>query len=525
LLQAESARAVDDRGRHTRQYANMPVNKLLLVEDEAIIAMGQESLLSRFGYQVTIAHSGERALEIFRDDSSIELVLMDIDLGTGIDGTEAASRMLAERDIPVVFLSSHTEPAIVEKTERITSYGYIPKNSSSTVIDASIKMAFKLFESKSRTQKTNTKLEAMLDALPDLFFEVGLDGLYIDAHCPDASLLVEPLARMLGHRIPELLPADVSQIVMGAIEEAHRNGISRVKRYQLAVPAGMRWFEISVSAMSSQLDEPRFILICRDITDSVHAAEQLDESRRHAERLLNVAAEIIMATDIDGAITLLNDSGHRLLGYEPGALIGRNWAETCLPEEIRPDIKRFLEDLVRDEATTLVPHENPVLCRDGSRRLILWHNTVLEDGSGAVVGILSSGEDITEYKELEDRLRSSEDLYRGIIQASPDNISVTDMQGRIVMSSDKAFPMFGYDPEDQYIGRPVTDFVAPEDRDRVIGNMMRMLAGEMLGAECYLGLRKDGTTFDIEINGTFILDSRGVPQQMLFIVRDISARR
>jgi len=502
----------------------MPAKKLLLVEDEAIIAMGQQSLLSRFGYQVAIAHSGEKALEMFQADSSIELVLMDIDLGTGIDGTEAASRMLCVRDIPVVFLSSHTEPEIVEKTERITSYGYIPKNSSSTVIDASIKMAFKLFDSKSKTQKTNTKLEAMLDALPDLFFEVGLDGLYIDAHCPDEMLLFEPLPIMLGRRLTELLPPDVSRIIMAAIEEAHVRGISRGKRYSLAVPAGLRWFEVSVSAMASALDEPHFILICRDITDGVLAAEQLDESRRHAERLLNVAAEIIMATDIDGVITLLNDNGYRLLGYEPGELIGRSWAETCLPTEIRSEIHDFLDDLARGQATTLVPHENPVLCRDGSRRLILWHNTVLRDGSGVITGILSSGEDITRYKELEDRLRSSEALYRGIIEASPDNITVTDMQGRIVMSSDKALPMFGYDPSDQYRGRPVTDFVVPQDRERVSRNMMRMLTGEIFGAECYLGLRKDGSTFDIEINGTFILDSNGQPHQMLFIVRDTSAR-
>jgi len=502
----------------------MPAKKVLLVEDEAIIAMGQQSLLSRFGYQVDIAHSGEKALEMFQADSSIELVLMDIDLGTGIDGTEAASRMLCVRDIPVVFLSSHTEPEIVEKTERITSYGYIPKNSSSTVIDASIKMAFKLFDSKSRTQKTNTKLEAMLDALPDLFFEVGLDGLYIDAHCPDEMLLFEPLPRMLGRRLTELLPPDVSRIIMTAIEEAHLRGISRGKRYSLAVPAGFRWFEVSVSAMASALDEPHFILICRDITDSVLAAEQLDESRRHAERLLNVAAEIIMATDIYGTITLLNDNGHRLLGYEPGALIGQSWAETCLPGDIRSGVQTFLDELVRGKVTTLVPHENAVLCRDGSQRLILWHNTVLRDGSGAITGILSSGEDITENKQLEARLRSSEALYRGIIEASPDNITVTDMQGCILMSSEKALPMFGYDPKDQYIGRPVTDFVAPQDRTRVIGNMMKMLGGELLGSEIYAGLRKDGSTFNAEINGTFVLDSHGQPQQMLFIVRDISER-
>jgi DNA-binding NarL/FixJ family response regulator len=73
---------------------------------------------------------------------------MDINLGPGIDGTDAAQAILVEHDIPVLFLSSHTEPEVVEKTEGITSYGYIVKNSGEMVLFASIKMAFRLFESK-----------------------------------------------------------------------------------------------------------------------------------------------------------------------------------------------------------------------------------------------------------------------------------------------------------------------------------------------------------------------------------------
>jgi PAS domain S-box-containing protein len=73
---------------------------------------------------------------------------MDIDLGSGMDGTEAAQAILSDREIPVVFLSSHTEPEVVDRTEKITSYGYIVKTSGETVLIASIKMAFRLFEAR-----------------------------------------------------------------------------------------------------------------------------------------------------------------------------------------------------------------------------------------------------------------------------------------------------------------------------------------------------------------------------------------
>ena len=86
-------------------------------------------LLKRNRYSVVIAGDGSKAVSLAESESDIDLVLMDIDLGKGMDGTEAAKTILASRELPVVFLSSHTEPEVVEKTEGITSFGYIVKNS------------------------------------------------------------------------------------------------------------------------------------------------------------------------------------------------------------------------------------------------------------------------------------------------------------------------------------------------------------------------------------------------------------
>ncbi len=139
---------------------------LLLVEDEAIIALAEKRMLEAYGYKVNLASSGEAAVELFRQGRTFDLILMDIDLGAGIDGTEAAACILAEHDVPVLFLSSHTEPEVVEKTEKITSYGYVVKNSSGTVLDASIKMAFKLFYANRDAVEARTRLESTLTTLP-----------------------------------------------------------------------------------------------------------------------------------------------------------------------------------------------------------------------------------------------------------------------------------------------------------------------------------------------------------------------
>lgn len=169
---------------------------LLLVEDEIIVAMMQKMFLEKYGYKVMTTQTGEKAVEILQNDAAVELaivpdskkeplekigyeviltntaenavelflkndaidlVLMDIDLGPGMDGTQAAEIILNHRKIPILFLSSHTEPEIVERTEKITSFGYVVKNSSITVLDASIKMAFKLFDAYTKLSEELTE--------------------------------------------------------------------------------------------------------------------------------------------------------------------------------------------------------------------------------------------------------------------------------------------------------------------------------------------------------------------------------
>lgn len=118
---------------------------ILLVEDEAILAMSEKQLLEKHGYDVVHVFHGEDALQIVRTRPEINLVLMDIDLGRGIDGTEAAERILGFRKLPILFLSSHTEKSFVDRVKKIAGYGYVLKNSGEFVLTQSIEMAYSLF--------------------------------------------------------------------------------------------------------------------------------------------------------------------------------------------------------------------------------------------------------------------------------------------------------------------------------------------------------------------------------------------
>jgi PAS domain S-box-containing protein len=156
---------------------------ILLVEDEAIIAMSEAQILRRQGFEVSIVHDGERAIEAV-DAGGIDLVLIDIDLGRNrMDGTEAAQAILENHDLPVVFLSSHTEPEVVKKTEGITSYGYIVKHAGETVMIASVKMAFRLFEANQQVKQqehalleSRERLRITLDSIGDAVIATDIGG-------------------------------------------------------------------------------------------------------------------------------------------------------------------------------------------------------------------------------------------------------------------------------------------------------------------------------------------------------------
>ncbi len=153
---------------------------LLLVEDEAILALSTKRDLIKYGYNVLVVNTGKKAINICKENCTIDLILMDIDLGQNIDGTKAAELILKDNDLPILFLSSHTEPEIVDKTEKITSYGYVVKSSSITVLNASIKMAFKLFEAHEKIDESEKKYRKLYENSPLGYQSLSSEGNFVE---------------------------------------------------------------------------------------------------------------------------------------------------------------------------------------------------------------------------------------------------------------------------------------------------------------------------------------------------------
>ena len=158
-------------GLHARVASKHRMNRngaqILLVEDDPPTAALEKRVLEKEGYLVTLAYSGEEAVSLCSD--GFDLVLMDIDLGAGMKGTEAARILLQKYDVPLAFLSSHTDKPTVELTEGITSYGYILKTSGPVVLIASIRMVFRLYQARQQEQENRLQLRESEARYRELF--------------------------------------------------------------------------------------------------------------------------------------------------------------------------------------------------------------------------------------------------------------------------------------------------------------------------------------------------------------------
>jgi len=120
---------------------------------------------------------------------------------------------------------------------------------------------------------------------------------------------------------------------------------------------------------------------------------------------LDIAGVMFVALNAKGEVTLINQKGGEILGYEQEEIIGKNWFDSFLPVSVKDQVRTIFYGLMAGEVELFEHYENPVLTKGGEERIIAWHNAILRDGESNIVGTLSSGEDITERVRAEEQAR------------------------------------------------------------------------------------------------------------------------
>ena len=118
--------------------------KILVVEDEAIIALDIQYILSKIGFrQSEIVHSGEDSIRRVAAGKP-HLVLMDIKLKGKLDGIQAAQEILGQYNIPVVYITAFGDEGTLEKANGTARYGFITKPFEETALESTIQSALRI---------------------------------------------------------------------------------------------------------------------------------------------------------------------------------------------------------------------------------------------------------------------------------------------------------------------------------------------------------------------------------------------
>jgi PAS domain S-box-containing protein len=254
-----------------------------------------------------------------------------------------------------------------------------------------------------------------------------------------------------------------------------------------------------------------------DITEQKKVEEELRKSENKYRKLVNSANESIVVLQ-DGVIRLINNMA--VTGYSKQELVSMSFSAFIHPDDRAMVLERHQMRL-RGEAVPRYIFR--LIAKDGSTKWVEG-NGVVDDWEGRPATILFMT-NITEYIRVEKMLRESEELYRSILKASPDGITITDLEGRVLMVSPSAVTMFGYTREEELLDRVISECLVPEDRERAQANIELMRQGIFTGPNEYRCVRADGSMFPIEVNSEFIRDAAGQPLKIVIVIRDIAERK
>jgi PAS domain S-box-containing protein len=144
---------------------------------------------------------------------------------------------------------------------------------------------------------------------------------------------------------------------------------------------------------------------------------------------LDIVETIILVLDFKGNVTFINKKGCKILGYKESDIVGKNWFDNFVFLEDKKNIRAVFNKIIKGEKEPVEYYENPIKTRLG-KRLISWHNSVLKDDKGKIIGTLGSGEDITEKREVLEKIKNSKEMLQKIIDLLPVRIFWKDKKLR-----------------------------------------------------------------------------------------------
>lgn len=402
-------------------------------------------------------------------------------------------------------------------------------------------------------QASRHQLQATINAIPDLMWELGLDGFYHDYHCGDGDLLAAPDDTLAGKTVAASFPADAAGVIMSALREACETGRSSGKQYELQLAQGKAWFELSVSRKSINYgQEPRFIVLARDITERKTAEIKVQRLTQLYAALSQCNQSIMRCVSEEELFPQICRHTVQFGGMKM-AWIGMldETSGWIVPVASYGDDMNYLDNIQISVAAdspfgqgvsgTAIRANRPFWCQDfeSDQQMAPWHARGARSGWGGVAGLplhrngipigifsiftgginafddaardllVKMAADISfaidnfareaARKQAEAALQESMARYRAVTQFANDAIFTTDNSGNIVSWNRGAEILFGYTEAE--IGNQPGTLLMPDQYHMSMNRMLSSGEPHMIGNRLELvGLRKDRSEFPLELS-------------------------
>ncbi len=308
--------------------------QILVVDDDARVLDTFSRNLNLAGYPVITASNGQAALETYRE-AHPDITLVDVRMPY-MDGFEVL-RAIRERDpeAEVILVTGHGDMEMAIAALREGASDFIPKPVEQATLNAALRHAkerlrlkrelraaqaalrrahdelevrvqqrtaelseanqqleAQIVERKRAEQavrEAHERLTATMNALPDILFEVNAEGEIYEFRTPNPELLAVPPDKIRGQNVADLLPANATETIRAALDEAAQTGHHAGATYALETPRGQGWFELSIAAKGEHKDvatpDQHFIALVRNVTERVQAERELQISHNHQSAL------------------------------------------------------------------------------------------------------------------------------------------------------------------------------------------------------------------------------------------------
>jgi two-component system cell cycle sensor histidine kinase/response regulator CckA len=276
----------EDRSMHEKKEG-MPSKKILVVEDENLIAMEIQDRLKALGYSVpAITNSGEEAIKLVPQINP-DLILMDIMLDGLLDGIETAKSIYNQYDIPIVFLTAYSDDETLERAKRSSPYGYLIKPLEEREIYTTIEIALYKHTIEKRLKERERWLSTTLKSIGDAVMTTDEHGII--------TFMNQTAEALTGWKLEEAKGSNSKDIFTCRHENQHKaleNPIKTVLEKRSAIELSNSSYFISKKKRaipihynaSPILDDHGIlkgvVLVFRDVTERKELEEQLRQSQK-----------------------------------------------------------------------------------------------------------------------------------------------------------------------------------------------------------------------------------------------------